>query len=615
MASKICAKTFDNIPKMFFDRAASMGNSLAILYKDGSPEFKKMEWDKLTELCTNVAFGLLHMGVSPQDRVVIFAPNSYKWMACDIGILSIGGVSVPIYPTSSAQDVDYILHNCEASVAFVCGNQQLGKLLASSFPGLRKIIILDKGFEYDKEKLDSSCISFDDLVANGAALAAQSPELLKQRIDNIKQDDLATLIYTSGTTGTPKGAMLTHGNILSVLSDIATIITVETHEVYLSYLPLSHVFERVAGEFYWIHSGGTFAIAESVEKFPRDFTEAQPSMLLVVPRILDRIHTKIYCNIKKASLATQLLAQWALGVGNKVVEAKSSGKDLGPWLRLQYYVAEQVVLKKIRNKIGTRLKLIVSGSAPALPEVIKFFNAVGICTLEGYGLTETTAPATVNKPDDIKLGSVGTTLKSVELKLAHDDEILVRGPSVFVGYYKNETETDKVFKDGWFHTGDIGKIDTQGHLTITDRKKDLIINAAGKNIAPQKIQALLNEIPIVFQSIVFGDRQKCLIALFTLDEVRAMELAQELGWAVADFKQLCQSKELKQYLKQQINERNKNLADYEKIRQFTVLPQGLSVEEGELTPTMKVKRAVVAERYSDLINSLYQAESIATPAC
>jgi len=325
----------------------------------------------------------------------------------------------------------------------------------------------------------------------------------------------------------------------------------------------------------------------------------------VVPRVLDRIYTKVRSGITGASPRAQKLIEWAIGVGKEVVQAKSENKPLRLGLKVKHALSEKLVFRKLRERIGKRLRLVVSGGAPATPAAIEFFNAIGISTMEGYGLTETCAPSHVNRQERVKIGTVGPSLPSVEVKIAEDGEILLRGPSIVQSYFKNEAATNEAFKNGWFHTGDIGTVDGDGYLRITDRKKDLIINSAGKNIAPQRIEAIVKSIPNTSQAVVFGDKQKALVALITMDELATIEYAREKNWNFQSYEDLTQSPELNDWLRKEIRLRSGQLADYEHVKKFRILPADLSVESGELTATLKVKRAAIAKKYAALIEQLY----------
>ncbi len=604
---------YKSVSEMFFDRVAQRGANNAVQFKDGRNSYQFMSWTDYGGLIQEIAFGLAAAGLEKGGTVAIFSQGTHLWVASDFAIIANGAKSVPIYPTSSAADIQSILTNSEASMIFVQDEKLLKKIVDvhSQLPFLKKIILMSSTVDADaikKISLDSAyaVISINGLKEGGKELSKTQANLIKSRSQSISLCDPATIIYTSGTTGVPKGAVLTHSNILSVISAIKPVLPISEADVYLSYLPLSHVFERICGEFYWANCGGVIAFAESIEAMAKNLAEVEPTMMLVVPRVLDRIYTKVKSGIAGASPRAQKLIDWALEVGKEVVRTRSDGKPMRLALKIKYALSEKLVFKKLRDKIGKNLRLVVSGGAPATPTVIEFFNSIGIPTVEGYGLTETCAPSNVNPPKRVKIGTVGPMLPSVDVKIAEDGEILLKGPSIVQSYFKNEEATREAFKDGWFLTGDIGTIDSDGYLRITDRKKDLIINAAGKNIAPQRIETLIKSIPLVSQAVVLGDKQKALVALVTFDEHATIEHARDKNWQFNEFSDLANGSDLADYLKKELRLRSGQLADYEQIKKFRILSQDLSVEAGELTATLKVKRNAIAKKYAQTILELYK---------
>ncbi|MFN8555539.1 MAG: long-chain fatty acid--CoA ligase [Candidatus Obscuribacterales bacterium] len=606
------------IATRFFERAQKMGDRVGVRYKEQKSPYKGLSWTDYASLVRDMAFGLAALGVDSGSSVAIFSANSIYWVAADIATICNGGISVPIYPTSSQSDIQYILENSEAQIVFVQNEELCRKVVATKKEAINKIVLLNKpqkslaeltqelGLPADQ----STLASVEDILELGKKLKSENPNLIDERLSRTKLSDLATIIYTSGTTGTPKGAGLTHANILSLIEAVKQVLPVDENTVYLNYLPLSHVFERVCGEFYWMTCAGEYAFAESIEAMGKNLAEVQPTMILVVPRVMDRIYSKVRIGIEGASGRRKKLINWSIAIGKQIVGKRAEGKNISAFLQAKYWLAEKLVLGKLREKIGPRLNLVVSGGAPASTEPIEFFNAIGIDTLEGYGLTETTAPACVNLRGKVKIGTVGPTLPSINLKIGEDGEILLKGPSIFNGYYKNPEATADAFEDGWFKTGDIGEVDKDGYLKITDRKKDLIVNSAGKNIAPQRIEAILKTVPFVSQAVVFGDKQKALVALLTLDEQAATEFGREQNWEFNSYAELLTQPKLNQFLRKEIQSRSGQLADYEVVKRFAVLPDELSVDEGELTATLKIKRNVVASRYKSVIEALYRDENV-----
>ena len=604
---------YKSVSEMFFDRVAQRGANHAVQFKEGCAPYQFMSWQDYGGLVREIAFGLAAAGLEKGGTIAIFSQGTHLWVAADFAIIANGAKSVPIYPTSSTADIESILTNSEASMIFVQEEKLLKKIVDvhKQLPFLKKIVLMTTAADAEiiKKTAGASAsvvVSIEELKEGGKELSLAQPNLVSNRSQNISLSDPATIIYTSGTTGVPKGAVLTHSNILSVISAIQPVLPISEADVYLSYLPLSHVFERICGEFYWANCGGVIAFAESIEAMAKNLAEVEPTMMLVVPRVLDRIYTKVKSGIAGASPRAQKLIDWALEVGKEVVRTRADGKPMRFALKIKYALSEKLVFKKLRDKIGKRLRLVVSGGAPATPSVIEFFNSIGIPTVEGYGLTETCAPSNVNPPRRVKIGTVGPMLPSVDIKIAEDGEILLKGPSIVQSYLKNEQATQEAFRDGWFLTGDIGTIDSDGYLRITDRKKDLIINAAGKNIAPQRIETLIKSIPLISQAVVFGDKQKALVALVTFDELATIEHARDANWQFNDFSDLANGADLSEYLKKELRLRSGQLADYEQIKKFKILSQDLSVEAGELTATLKVKRNAIAKKYAQPILELYK---------
>lgn len=607
-----------NLAAVFFSRARGLGDHPAVKYKDKKEPYKTLSWKEYSKLVQEIALGLMTLGLRPDEKAAIFSSTTHFWVAADLATISNGSVSVPIYPTSSASDIKYIVNNSQSRVVFVQNEAILKRLLAvkDELPTLHKIVVFYMPEDArtvaelaEKHNVPVSLLTdIETLRKLGASLDSAHLKVLEERMKATSRDGIATIIYTSGTTGVPKGVPLTHGNIISVLEDIKPLLPIDEEDVYLSYLPLSHVFERICGEFYWMAKGGTCAFAESIETMARNMAEAEPTMILCVPRVLDRIYSKVKAGIEGASGRKRDLIEWSIEIGKEVVARSAEKKPIGPILMLKYAIAEKLALSKLREKIGPQLRMIVSGGAPATRETLNFFNAIGINTLEGYGLTETAAPTNVNQIGCVRMGTVGPVIASLEQKIAEDGEILVKGPSIFKGYYRNDEATAEAFEGEWFKTGDIGVIDQFGYLQITDRKKDLIVNSAGKNIAPQKIEAILKTVPFVTQAVVFGDKQKYLVALLMLEEQAAVDFAREQGWEFNSYFDLTTNKDFLSYLKREMTTKSRLLADYEQVKRFTILQSDLSVEAGELTATLKIKRNVVSKNYKDLIEQMYAKE-------
>lgn len=606
-----------NIAAVFFARAKQLDHLNCVEYKEKKEPYRSINWREFSKLVQQIALGLMTLGLKAGEKAAIFSSTTHYWVAADLATISNGAISVPVYPTSSANDIDFIINNSQAKVLFVQNESLLKRALAvrDSIPTVQKIVLFF--LPADVKSVDELAVKYNlpnGLLADiesvrklGASLDTAHLKILEDRMKSTPKDGIATIIYTSGTTGVPKGVPLTHGNIMAVIEDMKPVLSEDERAVYLSYLPLSHIFERICGEFYWLTHGGVCAFAESIEMMGRNMIEVEPTTILVVPRVLDRIYAKVKSGIDGATGRKRKLIDWGLDVGAEVVECHGEGKKVGPLLWVKHQIADKLVLEKLRQRIGPNLRIIVSGGAPATKEVLTFFNAVGINTLEGYGLTETSAPTNVNRIGQVKIGTVGPAVDSVHQKLAEDGEILVKGPTIFKGYYNNPEATAEAFEGEWFKTGDIGTIDADGYLKITDRKKDLIINSAGKNIAPQRVEAVLKTVPFVTQAVVFGDKQKHLVALITLDEQAACDFARERNWDFDSYFDLSRSTALLGFLKKELQARSRDLADYEQVKRFAILANELSVEAGELTATLKIKRNVVGRNYKSLIDQMYSS--------
>jgi long-chain acyl-CoA synthetase len=534
--------------------------------------WRPVPWDEAAERVDALAHGLLARGVRHGDRVAVLSQTRLEWILLDWAAMSIGAVVVGLYPTNSATECEYILGHCEAVLAFTEDEAQTRKLVSirGSLPALREVIPFDR-----LEKLEAEGRLAKHLQAEPVA-----------------EDDLATLIYTSGTTGPPKGCMLTHRNLVTAAIRVVEGMN-QPGDIVLLFLPLAHSYGRLAHQAA-SHRGATVAFVADTARVPMALTAVQPTILPAVPRVYEKVHANTLGEIERAGGLRRRVGLWALGVGGRASRARREGARVGSILALQERLADRLVFAKVRARLGGRLRLGVSGAAPLSPDVIEFFHALGVPVLEGYGLTETASSATVNEPGDFRIGTVGRPVEGAEVRLAEDGEILVRSPSVFAGYYKEpEATAAALSKDGWLRTGDVGEIDDEGFLRITDRKKDLIITAGGKNIAPQNLENGLKTSRFVSQAIVVGDRRPYVTALVTLDEAEVassgrnpQELVQEL-----------------------VDDVNRDRTRVEQIKRFVILPRDFSQEEGEVTPTLKLRRKVIHEHFADEIERLYAGES------
>jgi long-chain acyl-CoA synthetase len=570
------------------------GTRRAVLYKDESGQWVGKTYAEVGEIVRRLALGLIDLGIEKGDKVAILANTRPEWTYFDFAALSVGATVVPIYQTNSPEECQYVLENSDAKVVIVEDDEQLAKVtkVKERCPQLRHLIRMEGS---------GGAISMQELNERGGG---RSDSDWEERWSAVTPEDICTFIYTSGTTGPPKGCVISHGNYRSMLDMIHRVDVIGDEEVTYLYLPLAHSFALLI-------QLGSFDLGATLAYWERDplkilpnLAEVRPTYFPSVPRIFEKIYTAATANIEKEGGLKKLIFNWALGVGRKVRERDRAGKSIGPLLRRQYEIADKQVLSKIRNLFGGRLELAVSGAAPINPEILRFFDAAGVLVVEGWGMTETSTAATISTPDDFKIGTIGKPFPGCEVKIADDGEILVRGPNVFQGYYKNEEATRETLVDGWLHTGDIGEYDDQGYLKITGRKKDIIITAGGKNITPANLEAEIKQSPYVSQCVVIGDRRPYLVALVTLDMEECAKLAEERGLP-KDSAELARNEEMRALIQAHIDQVNENFARVEQVKKFEILPTDLSQEGGELTPTMKVKRNVVADKYSGAIERLY----------
>ncbi len=594
------------------------------------------EWSsrQLFDEVRDLSLGLGALGVGPRDRVAILSDSRPEWVVSDLAILTAGAVTVPVYPTLPANQVGYILAHSGARVVAVADEEQAAKVRAArkDAPAVEAIVVFD-GAAPAAGAADPAAPA--DAVDAGAAgsgageAEAETPlreyslaeirerghqrlmtenglgRIFKERAHAIEPDALATIIYTSGTTGHPKGVMLSHRNFLANVADVNQVIGISEDDTALSFLPLSHAFERTTVYMY-LYNGATFIFAESLETIGRDMQQVRPTVMTGVPRVFEKVRARVVAAVAEAPRVRQALFAWATGVGHAMAGAQTGGRKPGLWTRLRAPIADRLVLSKIRARTGGRLRFVCSGSAPLSREVAEFLYAVGLPVLEGYGLTETAPVLTVNPQGAARIGTVGPALPRVELRIADDGEVLARGPNIMMGYYQNPEATAECIREGWFHTGDIGRLDDDGYLTITDRKKEILVTAGGKNVAPQPIEALLKRDPIVAEAMLVGDRRPYVSAVLVPDAATLEQRLAASGIASGSLGDLVGRADVRALFQSIVDEANAELASFEQVKRFALLPTQFSIDTGELTPTLKLKRRVVMERWQDAIEGIYQ---------
>lgn len=561
------------------------------------------------ETVRRLACGLMHSGVKKGGRVSILAQTSIHWAQMDMAILAAGAITVPVYPTNTPEDTTYILNHCEATVLFVDDFKNLQKIaaIAKDCSNLKLVVV---SFDYRKGdvKAPFEVIGWNALYDLGLNQEKALGTKADAHLADAKPGDILTICYTSGTTGLPKGVVLEHSAMSSVFKDVAVVMApyVTDHEQLLTFLPMSHIFGKWESLTPY-YLGWTTNFAESIDTLVTNLGEVQPTLWVSVPRVFEKIYSKILAQVDHASPVKKKLFDWAIGVGTEVLEAKSAGKKPSLATSAQYEIAKKVVFGKIASKFGGRLKFCVSGSAPLAKNIQQFMHIVGVPVYEGYGLTETCAPVCVNLPNENKFGSVGKIFPEVLVKIAEDGEILLKTAKNFKEYYKNPEATAEALKNGWFHTGDIGHLDKDNYLCITDRKKDLIKTAGGKFIAPQKIESLAKDFKVLSQVVVYGDQKPFASALFTLNQEYVMQYAQAHRIITSEYSELVKHPEIQKLVEKAVEQLNAKLARWETIKKYIVLPKEFTVEEGDLTPSMKVKRKQVSAKYKDQLEDLYKS--------
>ncbi|HEY2992968.1 MAG TPA: AMP-binding protein [Methylomirabilota bacterium] len=597
----------DTLPKLFRHVVAERGDGVAMREKDLGI-WRAITWRQYGERARHAGLGLVALGLRPRDVVSVMADNCPEWLYTDLGTMCVGGVTNGIYTTDAPRQVEYIVNDSGTRFFFAENEEQLDKILevAAACPQLAKIIVFDMeglhGFR------DPRVMDFASLLELGARYEREHPGAFDRMVEIARPEDLAILVYTSGTTGPPKGAMLSHRNILFQLGYADFLTATREGDQQLSFLPLCHVAERTFSVFYPLRSGATVNFAESLDTVPDNIREVAPAVFFAVPRIWEKFYSAVALRMREATAPGRLAYACAIGVGTRVAERRLQGRRPGLGLRLLHRLADLLVLDNVKRSLGLhRARAAATGAAPIAPDLIKWYMALGIDMREVYGQTENCGLATAMPAEKIKLGTVGVARPETEVRIAPDGEILLKGPHVFLGYYRNPAKTAETVKDGWLHTGDVGTLDADGFLTITDRMKDIIITAGGKNVTPSEIENLLKFSPYISDAVVIGDQRRFLSCLVMIDHETVAQFAQERSVPFTNFASLCRAKEVQDLIWTEIERVNRQLARVETIKTFRLIEQILTAEDEELTPTMKLKRALVNSKYKDVIDEMYAA--------
>lgn len=591
------------LARMLWSRVERSGGRPAQMIKRGAG-WQVLTWSEVGQAVRELAIAFLALGLRAEDRVAILSRSRAEWVQADFAILSAGGITVPIYPTYTPEQIAYIVNDSEARILLVEDPGQLAKALEVRGPmcGLSRIVVM-QGYEGQ----DVTVLSWEDLRRLGRDRAAELGPVLGERVAATRPEQTATIVYTSGTTGPPKGVVQSHGNHMAALGSVARVAPIEAGDVHLLFLPLAHSFARLEA-FMGVYLGLVTAFCESLERLGDEIREVRPHFLVAVPRVFEKVHARILADVAKSSRLEQKVFGWAMRAGHEISRRRIARRSLSPFLALSHRLAHRLVFARLHAALGGRLRFAVSGGAPLSPEIAAFFHAAGILILEGYGLTESCPVLAFNRIDAFRFGSVGRAVPGVTLELAPDGEILARGPNVAAGYWRKPAESAEVFgADGWLRTGDIGRLDEDGFLHIVDRKKDLIVTSGGVNIAPQVIEKLLESDPFISQALVYGDRRPYPVALVTVNPEAAVRLVRSLGVAWTDQARAAGHPAVRERVEQVIEDRNSRLQSYARIKKFAVLPAELSEEAGEVTPTQKLKRRRVGEKYADVLESLYES--------
>ncbi|MBD3409970.1 MAG: AMP-binding protein [Ignavibacteriales bacterium] len=596
---------FETISELYLHLAQVRRPSVekpAFYYNDGE-RYVAVSFDEFTARVESFGMGMRELGVERESIVAILAENRPEWIYADFATIGLGAADAPLYPSLTSDTVEYILRDSEAVGVVVSNKHQLAKVasIAKKPKRLKFVVTMN-----DEDAEGENVYSFSEVCRMGERALAERPKAFEEIAARAEPDEVASVIYTSGTTGEPKGVVLTHRNIMSNVRDAHATMPIEEGDRFLSFLPLCHIFERMAGYYTMFAGGVSLYHTGGVENVADGLQIIKPTIMTAVPRLFERIYSRVVSSVERESSTKRAIFRWAIDVGYRYHEARRAGA-ISPFLKARHKLADKLVLKKIRDRTGGKIKYFISGGAALPRELGEFFEAVGVLVLEGYGLTESSPVISVNRVDNYKFGSVGIPFPSVEVKIANDGEILARGPNVMRGYFRNKKETDKTIVDGWLHTGDVGMFDSDGFLFITDRKKHLFKTSAGKYIAPTPIENAFRAGKYIDQFVLIGERRTFLSALVVPDFEALKVYADREGIAYGDVADLTKRDEIYDLFEKEIAKLQKKLANYERVRKFAVLDKPFTVEDGEITPKLSVRRKNVEERYKHLIDEMYGA--------
>jgi long-chain acyl-CoA synthetase len=586
------------VSQLFINTVKSYPKDDIMMYKEEG-KYKSISTKEFEDRVKHFSLGLKDLGLKAGNKLVIFSENRPEWVMTDLSVLCAGGITVPIYTSLVSDPIKYIIEDSDAKIV-VCSDSELWKKIDPIKKDLKNI---SHYISFESETPEG-VLSYEEVLEKGKKINQDNPDLFEKMAMDVKPEDTASIIYTSGTTGEPKGVILSHANFLSNVTTVTEIIEFSKKDTVLSFLPLSHVLERMVTLCYF-YKGCSVAYVESLDTLIENLAEVCPHIMVSVPRIFERIYAGVMDNVLAGSGVKRKIFFWAIKVGKECSKRKFLNQEIPGGLRFKKNLAHKLVFSKIIAKTGGRVRFFVSGGAALSKDIAEFFDAMGLTILEGYGLTETSPVIAVNTFENQRLGSVGKPIPGVDVKIEDDGEILTKGPNVMKGYYKKEAGTKEVFEGEWFRTGDIGHLDEEGFLYITDRKKDLIVTAGGKNVAPQPIEILIKTNPYIVNAVVVGDGRKFISALVVPDLVKLAEYAKAQNISFDKPEDLIKNDKVNDFVLSEIENFTPSLASFEKIKKIILLEKDFEIEKGEMTPSIKVKRNIVEEKYKDQIDSLY----------
>ncbi|HET8744564.1 MAG TPA: long-chain fatty acid--CoA ligase [Ramlibacter sp.] len=597
----------ETIPALFWNAVAQRGPEVWMRQKDLGL-WRAWTWARTGEAVREIAGGLIALGFQPHDTASILSNTVVEWVLADLAVLSCGGVANGIYPTDAPAQVHYLCEDSATAILFVEDDEQLDKALEvrDRLPRLRRIVVFD--MEGLRDLHDPLVISLDELRHLGRDYLARHPAAVEDRARAVQPDDLAILVYTSGTTGRPKGAMHSHRGLVYTVRGYNTLIARTPADECMCFLPLCHIAERMGGEYFSLYTGARLNFVENPETVPENVREIQPTVMTAVPRVWEKFYSGVTIALKEAGRVQQAASGWAIGVGTRVAQKVLAGERVGPWLKLQFAAADALVLANVRKAIGIdRARFLVTGAAPISPELVRWYLALGVPMLEVWGMTETCGAATGMPPTRIKPGSIGPAARYNDVRIdAATGELQVKGPNVFLGYLNQPAKTAESFTaDGWLRTGDVGTVDAEGFFRITDRMKDIIITAGGKNVTPSEFENELKFSPYITDAVVIGDRRPYLTAIVMIDQENVEKYAQDHDVPFSNYASLTRAPEVQALIQSEIDRVNRRFARVEQVKRFFLLETQLSAEDEELTPTMKLKRKLVHEKYAEQIEAMY----------